>query len=177
MTSRLCCCPQSNTERPLRAPRRCDSTAPPEIGIEASLNRRCGSRTLVYCIDSPVDPPVSSHASPVDPPFRRVAELRLLPAPFGKAVSGRFELCFARFARSGVGSLEPLTPRVFVVSCPKSPGPPGEVAFIDCETYPRPETRRTGNPTGAVKREVRIRPDEADIPAQSNQAPPQARLS
>ena len=177
MTSRLCCCPQSNTERPLRAPRRCDSTAPPEIGIEASLNRRCGSRTLVYCIDSPVDPPVSSRASPVDPPFRRVAELRLLPAPFGKAVSGRFELCFARFARSGVGSLEPLTPRVFVVSCPKSPGPPGEVAFIDCETYPRPETRRTGNPTGADKIEVRIRPDEADIPAQSNQAPPQARLS
>ena len=68
VTSRLCCCPQSNTERPVRAPRRCDSTSPLEIGIEAGLNRKCRSRTLVYCIDSPVDPPVRSAASPVDPP-------------------------------------------------------------------------------------------------------------
>jgi len=123
------------------------------------------------CIDSPHAPSVSSRASPDDPRFD--------PRP----ASARRDL---ERRSSADSSSDPLvSPEPGATLCHRFHASSRSLVHLSSReglswpgAPPRPEMRPSGTPTGAANakngpsREVRIRPDEADIPAQPNQAPP-----
>lgn len=133
-----------------------------------------GSEPWLDCIDSPHDRSVSFRASPDDPLSTRA--LCLLGAI---STGGRRPVrALIRSSRPTGGNPVPSISCVIEVSRPSldERGTFSDPSAIATRNAAFRNSDRSRHRQNGPSREVRIRPDEADIPAQPNQAPPQARF-